>query len=142
MAITHFTPTRVYTTTEAPINPKAGAEVVVTTATTPVTLTVAQTLAGVLFVDCQDAGGIKFPTAADLVAGIQGCAVNTSVFLWVLNTGDTTLTPVVNTGLTLGTGSTAAMATVTSKLWMIRITNVTAGSEAGTLWSLNAASAF
>ena len=50
MAITHFTPNRIYTTTEAPINPKAGASVTVTTATTPVTLTVAQTLAGVLFV--------------------------------------------------------------------------------------------
>jgi len=142
MAITHYTPTRVYTSTAAPINPIACASAIVTTATTPVTLTVAQTLAGVLFVDCQDAGGIKFPTAANLVAGIQGCAVDTCVFLWVLNTGDTTLTPVVNTGLTLGTGSTAAMATVTSKLWLIRITNITPGAEAGTLWSLNAASAF
>ena len=142
MAITHFTPTRVYTTTSGPINPKACASATVTTATTPVTLTVAQTLAGVLFVDCQDAGGIKFPTAAALVAGIQGCAVDTSVFLWVVNTGDTTLTPVVNTGVTLGTGSTAAQATLTSKLWFIRITNVTAGSEAATLWSLNAASLF
>jgi len=142
MAIPHFTPTRVYTTTSGPINPKACASATVTTATTPVTLTVAQTLAGVLFVDCQDAGGIKFPTAAALVAGIQGCEVDTCVFLHVMNTGDTTLTPVVNTGLTLGTGSTAAMATVTSKTWLIRITNVTAGSEAGTLWSLNAASLF
>jgi hypothetical protein len=142
MAITHFTPSRVYTTTELPINPKAGASATVTTATTPVTLTVAQTLAGVLFVDCQDAGGIKFPTAANLVAGIQGCAVDTSVFLWVVNTGDTTLTPAVNTGGTLGTGSTAAQATLTSKLWFVRVTNVTAGSEAYTLWSLNAAALF
>jgi len=142
MALTHFTPTRVYTSTAAPINPIAGAFVVVTTATTPVTLTVAQALSGYLFVDCQDAGGIKFPTAANLVAGIQGCAVGTCVELWVINTGDTTLTPVVNTGLTLGTGSTAAMATVSSKLWLIRITNVTAGSEAGTLYSLNAAAAY
>ena len=142
MAITHFTPTRVYTTTEAPINPKVGASATVTTATTPVLLTVAQTLSGVLFVDCQDAGAVTFPAAADLVAGIQGCAVNTSVFLWILNTGDTTLTPAVGTGGTLGTGSTAAMATVTSKLWLVRIANITSGSEAYTLWSLNAASAF
>jgi len=142
MAITHFTPTRVYTTTSGPINPKACASATVTTATTPVTLTVAQTLAGVLFVDCQDAGGIKFPTAANLVAGIQGCEVDTCVFLWVLNTGDTTLTPVVNTGVTLGTGSTAAMATLTSKLWMLRVTSVTAGSEAATLWSLTVAGLF
>jgi hypothetical protein len=99
-------------------------------------------LAGVLFVDCQDAGGIKFPTAANMVAGIQGCAVNTCVFLWVVNTGDTTLTPAVNTGGTLGTGSTAAQATVTSKLWLLRVTNITSGSEAYTLYSLNAASAF
>lgn len=141
MPLAHFTPNRVYTTTEASINPKVGASATVTTATTPVTMTVAQALAGVLFVDCQDAGGIKFPTAALLAAAIQGVAVNTAVFLWIVNTGDTTLTPAVGTGGTLGTGSTAAMATVTSKLWLVRFTNVTEGSEAYTLWSLNAASA-
>ncbi len=141
MALTHFTPTNVYSTFANHINPTGCASATVTTATTPVTITVAQALAGVLFVDCQDAGGIKFPTAANLVAAIQGCQVNTCVYLWVVNTGDTTLTPVVNTGITLGTGSTAAMATVTSKLWLIRITSITAGAEAATLWSLNAASA-
>lgn len=142
MAITHFTPTRVYTTTEGPINPKAGASATVTTATTPVTITVAQMQSGVLFVNTVNAGAIKFPTAIDVVAGIQGCAIDTSVFLWVVNTGAAALTPAVGTGGTLGSGSTAAQATLTSKLWFLRVTSVTSGSEAYTLWSLNAASLF
>lgn len=142
MPLTHFTPNRIYTTTEAPINPKAFSTAIVTTGTTPVTMTAANALAGVLLVDCQDAGTLKFPTAAVLAAAILGVAVNTTVFLWMLNVGDTTLTGAVNTGGTLATGSTATQATVTSKLWAVRFTNVTAGSEAYTLYTLNAASAY
>lgn len=139
MALTHFTPTRVYTTTEAHINPKGGSTATVTTATTPVTLTTANVLAGLLLVDTQDAGTAKWPTAADLVAAIQGAAVDTCVWLWIKNTGDTTLTVAVNTGGTLSTGSTATQATVTSKLWCAILTNVTSGSEAYTLHSVTVA---
>lgn len=142
MAITHFTPTRVYTTTAAPINPIAGSTATVTTATTPVTLTTANVLAGLLRIDTQDIGTAKWPTAANLAAAIQGVAVGTAVDLVILNVGDSTLTVAINTGGTLATGATATQATVTGKRWMAIFTNVTAGSEAYTLYSLGAASAY
>ncbi len=142
MAITHFTPSRVYTSTSAPINPIGFSTAVVTTATTPVTLTTANVLAGLLNVDCQDAGTAKWPTAANLAAAIQGVAVGTMVVLTIRNVGDTTLTVAINTGGTLGTGSTATQATVTGKEWVAVFTNVTAGSEAYTLYSCSAASAY
>ena len=142
MALKHYTPSRVYTTTTYPVNPTSYSTAIVTTATTPVTATTDNVLAGLLNVDCQDAGTLKWPTAANLVEAIQGCAVNTIVFLTIRNVGDTTLTVAINTGGTLGAGSTATQATVTGKDWAAVITNVTAGSEAYTLYSCSAASAY
>ncbi len=142
MPITSFLPTTTYTTTTAPLNPVAGSTAIVTTGTTPVTLTTANVLAGLLRVDCQDAGTAKWPTAANLAAAIQGVRVGTSVWLTILNVGDTTLTVAINTGGTLATGATATQATVTGKSWCAIFTNITAGSEAYTLYSCSAASAY
>lgn len=137
MAIAHFVPNQGYTTTSTPINPGLTTPntATVTTGTTPVTMTVANALGGLLLVDCQDAGTLKFPTAANLAAGIQGVHVGTAVLLTVLNVGDTTLTMAINTGGTLYTGTTATQATVTVKQWIVVFTNVTSGSEAYTLYS-------
>jgi len=142
MAITHFTPSTSYSTLRSPVNATGFSTATVTTATTPVTLTTANVLAGLLNVDCQDAGTAKWPTAADLAAAIQGVNVGTMVELTIRNVGDTTLTVAINTGGTLGTGSTATQATVTGKPWCAVFTNVTPGSEAYTLYSLGAASAY
>lgn len=142
MAITHFTPNSGYQTLSGSVNPVGLSTAIVTTGTTPVTLTAANVLAGLLLVDCQDAGTAKWPTAAVLAAAIQGVRVGTMVELHINNVGDTTLTVAINTGGTLGTGSTATQATVTGKDWVAVFTNVTSGSEAYTLYSLNAASAY
>jgi len=73
---------------------------VVTTATTPVTMTVAQLLGGLLAVDCQDAGTLTTPTAALINAAIPGAAVGVSFEVDVINYGDTTLTIGLGTGVT------------------------------------------
>jgi hypothetical protein len=83
------------------------------------------------------AGGARtdtFPTAAQMVAGLAGCAVGTTVETFVRNDGAATLTVAVGTG---GTGSgTLTVATLNAKVFWLRFTNVTLGSEAYTLYSL------
>ncbi|HTE60282.1 MAG TPA: hypothetical protein VK631_08010, partial [Solirubrobacteraceae bacterium] len=51
---------------------KTATTIVVTTALTPLTLTVAQILQGLLPVDCQDAATITTPSAVLLCAAIEG----------------------------------------------------------------------
>lgn len=112
---------------------------VVTTATTPVQLTTAQILQGLLPVDCQDAGSITTPTAAAIVAAINGCQVGQAFDLDVVNYGDTTLTMALGAGVTKTTIATVAavltMVTLVSKRFRFIVTNVTPGSEAVTIWA-------
>ena len=118
---------------------------VVTSATTPVTLTTAQILQGILPVDCQDAGSITTPTAAAIVAAINGCQVGTSFDLDVVNYGDTTLTMALGTGVTKTTIASVAavltMVTLVSKRFRFNVTNVTPGSEAITIWAFGSTAA-
>lgn len=141
MAIPHFTPQQTYPRTKGVFVPTYSAQTAtVTTATTPVTVTAAQILQGVLIVDCQDAGTITFPTAALLKAAIPAPDVGTAFELIVLNSGDTTLTVAIGSGGTLV--GTATVATVSSKRLLFRFTNVTEGSEAYTVYSLGASSTY
>ncbi len=118
---------------------KTATSQVVTTATTPVTLTTAQILQGLLPVDCQDAGTITTPTAALIVAAINGCQVGASFDLDVINYGDTTLTLGLGTGVTKTTIATVSavltLLTLTSKRFTFIVTNVTSGSEAVVVWA-------
>lgn len=118
---------------------KAVTPVIVTTALTPVTLTVAQLLQGILPVDCQDAGTITTPTAALLTAAIEGCQPGASFDLDVINYGDTTLTVGLGTGVTKTTIATVAavltLVTLVSKRLTFVCTNSTPGAEAWTIWA-------
>ena len=113
---------------------KTATTLVVTTALTPLTMTPAQVLQGLLPVDCQDAATITTPTAVLLCAAIEGCQVGTSFDLDVINYGDTTLTIALGTGVTKVTIHTVAavltIPTLNSKRFKFVVTNVTPGSEA------------
>jgi len=108
---------------------------VVTTATTPVTMTVAQLLGGLLAVDCQDAGTLTTPTAALINAAIPGVAVGCSFEVDVINYGDTTLTIGLGTGVTKVTIATVAavmtIVTLASKRFRFVCTGVASEAVVG-----------
>jgi hypothetical protein len=124
---------------------KTATTIVVTTALTPLTLTVAQMLQGLLPVDCQDAATITTPTAALLCAAINGCQVGTSFDADVVNYGDTTLTVGLGTGVTkktiAGVAAVLTLATLVSKRLTFICTNATPGSEAWELWAFGSTAA-
>jgi hypothetical protein len=99
-----------------------------------ITLTAAQLLSGLLFVDCQDAQSATSPTAAllcEAIPGVTGTAQNTGPCgfrFQIKNTGDSTLTLIAGTGATV-TG-TATVLTAELKEFNVVITNSAAGSEA------------
>jgi hypothetical protein len=101
------------------------------------TLTAANVLAGVYVRDCNGAGRIDtLPTAALLVAAMTRPAIGDIIRLLVVNGttgGATTLTLAAGVGGTFDANQTAASQVVgpnSSKLIHIRLTNVTASSEA------------
>ena len=146
MPLTSFPPTVNYarfSTVAYPMN--TATTQVVTTATTPITGTTVQFFQGMLPVDCQDAGTITTPTAALLVAAINGCQVGTSWDLDVVNYGDTTLTIGLGTGVTKRTIATVAavmtIPTLNSKRFKFIVTNNTVGSEAVEVWAFGVTAA-
>jgi len=146
MAITAFAPTPNYARFGTVVYPTKGVtSVVVTTATTPVQLTTAQLLQGLLPVDCQDAGSITTPTAVAIVAAINGCQAGVSFDLDVVNYGDTTLTLALGTGVTkttiAGVSAVLTMVTLVSKRFTFVVTNATPGSEAVTVWAFGSTAA-
>jgi hypothetical protein len=135
MAITAFGPTiQDSRFSTLPYPTKTATLVTLTTAGGVVTLTPAQLLAGLLTCDCQDAQTATTPTAALIVAAINGCVVGTSFDVDVVNYGDTTLTIGLGTGVTKATIATVAavltLVTLASKRLTFIVTNVTPGSEA------------
>lgn len=102
------------------------------------TMTVAEALAGLLRVDCQDAQTYNFPTAAALNAAIPGVQKGTSFDLDVINYGDTTITFAVNTGVTKTTVATVStvltLVTLASKRFRFICTGVLAGGDAADAW--------
>jgi hypothetical protein len=107
--------------------------------------TAAEFLSGLLRVDCQDAQTLTTPTAAALVAAIQGCQVGSSFDLDVINYGDTVLTIGLGTGVTKLTIATVAvvmtLATLTAKRFRFVCTNVTPGSEAFEVYAFGSTAA-
>jgi hypothetical protein len=146
MAITSFTPQTNYPRFSTVVFPTfATTPQVLSTAGGVVTMTAAQAMQGILPCDCQDAQTFNFPTAAAIVAAINGCQVGTSFQLEIINYGDSLLTMAVNTGVTKTTIATVAavltIATLTGKRFLFVVTNVAAGSEAVTVWTVGASAA-
>lgn len=105
------------------------------TSATSATYTAAQMLGNVL--TRNGASGVitdTTATAADLVAAIPGCSVNTSYILVIVNLNGGVLT------LSPGTGVTLSGVTTVNNAWartyQVRFTNVTPGAEAVTLFGL------
>jgi hypothetical protein len=108
-----------------------------------VTYTVAEILSGMLNRDALSAAKADtLPTAAQIIAGINGAQVGTSFRTFVRNTGAAagSITLTTNTGLTL-VGS-MVIAFQSMKELMFIVTNVTPGAEAVSVYSLGAAVAF
>lgn len=141
MSIASFSPNKGYASFSTLVYPTVTpTAIVVTSATTPVAVTAEQLLNGLLNVDCQDAGTITLPTAAALVAAINGVEASNAFQFTVRNTGDTELTVAAGTGGTI-TG-TATIAAVNIKSFLVVFTATAAGSEAYTAYTLGAASAY
>lgn len=136
MALTDFTPSQGFANFKSLTFPTTVVGLpVVTTATTPITLTAAQVLGGLLAIDCQDAGTATLPTAALLRAAVPGAAPGVSFELDIINYGDSTLTIGLGTGITktsIGAQSVSAVLTIVtlaSKRLRFVCTTVANGSD-------------
>jgi hypothetical protein len=101
------------------------------------TYTTAQLLGGLILRD--PAGGARTdttPTAAQLVAAISNPIVGTSFEFTIRNTADAAETITVAGGTGVTTSGTMTIAQNNSKRFLARLDNVTASSEAVTLYSL------
>lgn len=113
--------------------------VTVTTTTTagPVTLTAAQVLGGVLLRDPN--GGDRtdtLPTAALLVAAVQGAVVNLAIDLDIRNTADAAETLTLAAGAGGTTSGTMTIVQNQTRRFRLVLTNVTGGTEAYTVYSV------
>ena len=73
----------------------------ITVSTAGVVLTAAQLLAGLLPLNCTDAGNLTLPTASEIIAALPpGLGVGTAFDVDFINYGDSTATIVVGTGIT------------------------------------------
>ncbi len=146
MAITSFTPTTGYAKHSTLMYPTCTPVTqVLTTGGGAITMTTAQLLGGLLRVDCQDAQTFTTPTAALLVAAINGCEIGTSFECDVINYGDTTLTIGLGTGVTKLTIATVAvvmtLATLTAKRLRFVCTAIAPGSEAWVVYAFGSTAA-
>jgi hypothetical protein len=102
-----------------------------------ITMTTTQILGGLLLRDPAGAGRADLlPTAAAIVAAINGADIGTSFEFLIRNTADAaeTITVTTNTGLTLS--GTMTIAQNNTKRFLVRIASITPGAEAVTVYSL------
>jgi uncharacterized protein (DUF111 family) len=105
-----------------------------------VTYTPAEILSGLLLRDAlSSARADLLPTAASIIAAINGCQLGTSFRTWIRNTGAGagSITLTTNTGLTLS--GTMVIPFQSQKELMFVVTNVFPNQEAVTVYSLGAA---
>ena len=113
--------------------------ITVTTETTAaaVTYTAAQLKGGLILRNTNGAGRADlFPTAASIVAALPSAFVGQTFEVTIRNTAAAaeTITMTTNTGLTLS--GTMTIAQNNQKPFLVRLTNVTAGAEAATIYSM------
>lgn len=148
MTIPAFAPTNSYarfaTLTYPTVTPTL---ITLTTAGGVVTLTAAQLLSGLLTCACEDAQTMNTPTAAAIVAAINGCQVGTSFDVDVVNYGDTTLTVGLGSGVTKASLAAAPVSavltivTLAAKRLKFVVTNATVGSEAVSVYAFGSTAA-
>lgn len=78
------------------------------------------------------------PTAAALVAAAPGIQANTAIY-WVYRNGSSnSVTFAAGSGVTLAAGNTNTIASNNARTFLVVFTNVTAGTEAVTIYSIGA----
>lgn len=112
----------------------AGFHLVSTSGDNDDAYTVREILGGMIIQPGTGARGKDTPTAAALVAAVNGAAVNLSFRLIIRNTGNNTLTVGAGTGVTIS--GTATVATGVTAEYLFVFTNVTSGSEAVTVYTI------
>lgn len=134
-AIPSFSPTTSYarmsTLAYPTVTPTANA------VAAAVTFSVAEILSGMILRDtASSARADLVPTAANIVAGINGCQANTSFRTIIRNTssGAGSITVTTNTGITLS--GTMTIAYLTQKEFLVVVTSVVPGAEAVTFYSM------
>lgn len=137
MALTSFTPNQNFARFSTLVYPTFT----VTSYADTATVTAAELLGGLLIDTKNGAATLTLPTAALLNAAIPGPAVGTSFEFAVRNTGNNTATVAVGTGGTSASGNTLTVATVNTRLFLLRVTGVASESVVGstdtyTLYSL------
>jgi hypothetical protein len=133
--INTFAPQTQYSRFSGPVIPTVTPTLqVLSTAGGALTMTVAQLFAGLLTPDVQDAQTWTTPTAAAIVAAIEGCQVGAAVDLDLTNYGDSTVTIGLGTGVTkvtiAGVAAVMTVLTLATKRFRFVVTNATVGSEA------------
>lgn len=94
--------------------------------TTDATMTAAEALRGIYHNGANGALALTLPTAASLIAAWPNVQTGSTAFLWVVNTGNNTITFTTNTGLTINKGhGTATLATALSQLLCFKVTSAT-----------------
>lgn len=138
MSITNYTPNQGYARVST-LNYPTVTATAIDMANAARTITVAELLTGLLRIDPNGNVTATFPTAALLVAGINGVEPQCSFRVEVINTanGAETLTLAAGTGGTLV--GTATIAQNNNKPFLFVITNTTSGSEAYYVYSLGTA---
>jgi hypothetical protein len=96
------------------------------------TLTADQLAGGFIIIDTQDAQSTATPTATLIRNSIKGAKEGSGFLFVIKNSGDSTMTLTAGTGVTI-TG-TATIATNNSKLFLVRVTNMT--TPAVTVYSI------
>jgi hypothetical protein len=101
------------------------------------TYTTDEILGGLILRDTNGAGRTDvLPTAALLVAAIQGAMVGTSFEFHIRNTADAAETLTISAGTGGTTSGTMTIAQNNAKTFRVVLTNVGIGSEAYTVYSL------
>ena len=135
MAVNSYTPTKNYPSFSSVINETFP--VVTKTTAGAVTYTAAEIISGLILRDTNGASRSDVtPSAADLLAAVEGAQVNSGFKFHIRNTADAaeTITMTAGTGITIS--GTATIAQNNGKNFLAVFTNVTSGSEAVTIYSL------
>lgn len=134
-AFVSFTPTKTYNKFSA--LPFPFYTVSVLSPSGDQTLTAAQILGGMLLIDPNGSQAYTLPTAALLVAACsEGLSVGNGFEFTITNTADAGETITVTAGTGCTTSGTMTIAQSNTKRFLVVFTNITAGSEAFTIYSL------
>ena len=125
MALTSFTPNQGFQDFSTLVYPTFTPATYADTGT----VTASDLLGGLILGTKAGAATITLPTAALLNAAIPAPAVGRSFEFFVRNTGNNTYTVAVGTGGTSASGNTLTVATLSTRIFLLRITGVAVGSD-------------